>query len=227
MEIKYYGHSTFGLTNAAGETLLIDPYLDANPQAPVKSDQVRAEYIALSHAHGDHCADTYKIAKRCGSLIIAVSELASLISAKGYKTYAMQIGGGHSFPFGRIKFTQALHGSQTPDGQYAGLAAGILIWMDGVCVYHTGDTGLFYDMKLIGDMNKVDYMLLPIGDNYTMGPDDALKAVELVSPRVAIPMHYNTWPLIAADPEVFASKVRSQGRECLILKPGGEISVSS
>ena len=223
MKLRFLGHSAFALTSAAGQTVLIDPYLDDSPVAPVKSDQIKADYIILSHAHGDHLGDSFKIAKRCGAIIICVSELASYVAGKGFQAQALQIGGGQNFPFGRVQLTQALHGSRTPEGHYAGLAAGILVWMDGVCVYHTGDTGLFYDMKLIGEMHPIDYMLLPIGDKYTMGVDDAAKAVELAQPRVAIPMHYNTWEAVAADPEAFAAKVRALGRECAILKPGDEI----
>jgi len=116
-----------------------------------------------------------------------------------------------------------LHGSNTPDGHYAGPAAGILLWVDDSCIYHCGDTGLFGDMKLIGEMNSVDYMLVPIGDNFTMGPEDAIKAVEFVSPKIIIPIHYNTWPLIQVDAEAFAEKVKALGKECILLKPGEEI----
>ncbi len=223
MMIKYLGHSAFEIACNDGIKILIDPFLDGNPISPAKSDDVQADFIVLTHAHGDHLGDAFKIAKRCDSLIICVSELAGYVKSKGFNSHAMHIGGAHVFPFGRLKFTFAMHGSQTPEGNYAGLAAGVLLWVDGVCIYHTGDTGLFYDMKLIGEMNSVDYMLLPIGDNYTMGIDDAVKAVELVKPRIAIPMHYNTFPLIAADPQEFADKVRAQGGECLILKPGESV----
>lgn len=225
MILRFLGHSAFSLLSGSGHRVLIDPYLDGNPQAPVRADQLTADFIILSHAHGDHLGDTIGIAKRCGALVICVAELAGYLAAKGLRTHAMQIGGAHDFPFGRVKFTPAWHGSQTPDGHYAGLAAGILIWMDGVCVYHAGDTGLFYGMKLIGEMNRIDLFIVPIGDNYTMGIEDALKAVELVNPRVVIPMHYNTWPVIAADPEAFAAQVRSMGKECLVLQPGEEIRV--
>ncbi len=223
MKLKYLGHSGFALLSAAGHRVLIDPYLDNNPQAPVKSGAIDADYIIPTHAHGDHLGDSLAIAKRCGSLLICVAELAGYLSGKGLKPHPMQIGGGHEFPFGRVKLTPAWHGSLTPDGSYAGLAAGVLVWMDGICVYHAGDTGLFGDMKLIGEMNKVDYFLVPIGDNFTMGPEDALKAVEFVQPRVVIPMHYNTWPVINTDPQAFAARVRDQGKECQVLNPGEEI----
>ncbi len=225
MKLKFYGHSAFSLVNDAGQKVLIDPYLDHNPQSPVKSDAVEADFIIPTHAHGDHLGDAVKIAKRCGSTFICVAELAGYLSSAGFQAHAMQIGGSHAFPFGRVKLTPAWHGSLTPDGRYAGPAAGVLVWMDGVCVYHAGDTGLFYDMKLIAEMNKVDCFLVPIGDNFTMGCEDALKAVEFVNPRLVVPMHYNTWPVIAADPEIFAAGVRALGKECLVLKPGEEIQV--
>ena len=223
MKLRFLGHSAFALRDEAGHTVLIDPYLDHNPQAAAKSEAVDADFIAITHAHGDHLGDATKIASRCGSLIICVAELAGYLAQAGYQTHAMQIGGSHAFPFGRLKLTPAWHGSLTPDGRYGGPAAGILIWMDGVCLYHAGDTGLFYDMKLIGEMNRVDYFLVPIGDNFTMGPEDALKAVEFVDPREVIPMHYNTWPVVSADPEDFAAKVGALGKKCLPLKPGEEI----
>ncbi|MBW6514753.1 MAG: metal-dependent hydrolase [Candidatus Syntrophosphaera sp.] len=223
MKLRFLGHSAFEVKTGSGHTVLIDPYLDDNPVAAAKSGQVEADFIIPTHAHGDHLGDTFKIAQRCGSLIICVAELAGYCTRKGFKAHAMQIGGARDFPFGRLKFTPAWHGSKTPDGEYAGLAAGILLWVDGTCIYHAGDTGLFYDMKLIGEMNKVDYMLVPIGDNYTMGIDDAVKAVEFVRPRVAIPIHYNTWPVIEADPQVFADKVEALGASCLVLKPGDSV----
>ncbi len=220
MKLRFLGHSAFELVAEAGTRILIDPWLDGNPAATVGSKDLKADYILVTHAHGDHLGDTIKIAERCGAEVICVAELASYLKAKGLQTHAMQIGGAHEFPFGRVKLTQALHGSQTPDGHYAGLAAGALIWLDGVCVYHTGDTGLFSDLKLIGELSQVDLMLLPIGDNYTMGVEDAIKAVELVRPQTAVPMHYNTWPALAADAERFAAGVRAMGTQCRILKPG-------
>lgn len=137
----------------------------------------------------------------------------------------MHIGGGHNFDFGRVKFTIAHHGSMTNDGYYGGEPSGVILTIDGKVLYHTGDTGLFYDMKLIGEINKIDYMLLPIGDNYTMGIDDAVKAVELANPKVAVPMHYNTFPVIAADPNEFKDKVNNIGKECIVLQFGEEIEL--
>ena len=151
--------------------------------------------------------------------------MADYCQSKGFKAHSMHIGGGHNFDFGRIKFTIAHHGTKTSDNFYAGAPAGVIISADGKNVYHTGDTGLFYDMKLIGEMTSLDYMLLPIGDNYTMGITDAVKAVELASPKVAIPMHYNTFPVIAADPNEFVKLVKAKGKNAFVLNFGEEIEL--
>ena len=225
MKLRYFSHSAFQITTANGKKILIDPFLDDNPTSPVKSNEVTADYIVLTHAHGDHLGDTFKIAKRCNSKVIAVNELANYCSGKGADTHNMHIGGSKEFDFGRIKFTIAHHGSQTPDGKYAGEPAGVLLTIDGKTVYHTGDTSLFYDMKLIGEMNPVDYMLLPIGDNFTMGITDAVKAVELVNPKNVIPMHYKTFPVIDADPMEFKTKVEKSGKPCRVLQFGEEIEL--
>jgi len=223
MKLKYFSHSSFQITTDSGQVLLIDPFLDDNPTSPVRSDDVSADYIILTHGHGDHIGDSFKIAKRCDPLFICVNELANYCSDKGFRAHNMHIGGAHLFDFGRLKFTIAHHGSMTPDNTYAGEPAGILLTIDQKTVYHTGDTGLFYDMKLIGEINSIDYMLLPIGDNFTMGIDDAVKAVELTCPKTAIPMHYNTFPVIEADPSEFANKVAAKGFKAQVMNYGEEI----
>lgn len=225
MKLKYLSHSGFLLTLDDGKKIVIDPFLDGNPVAPLTSDQIDADYIILTHGHGDHLGDSFKIADRCSPLFICVNELADYCAGKGYKAHNMHIGGGYNFDFGRVKFTIAHHGSKTPDGEYAGESAGVLVTVEGKTIYHTGDTGLFYDMKLIGEMNKIDYMMLPIGDNFTMGIDDAVKAVELCNPSVAIPMHYNTFPLIEADPNEFAEKITKLGKNAKVLEFGQEIEI--
>ena len=225
MKLRYFSHSAFQLTTSVGKKILIDPFLSGNPTSPVKAHDVEADYIILTHAHGDHIGDAFEIAKRCKSTFICVNELAEYCKSKGFNAHNMHIGGGHNFEFGRVKFTIAHHGSLTPDNQYAGEPAGVIISADCKNVYHTGDTGLFYDMKLIGEMNPVDYMLLPIGDNYTMGIKDAVKAVELTNPKVAIPMHFNTFPVIKSDPEQFKINVESFGKKCVIMQPGEEIDL--
>lgn len=220
MRLTYLGHSAFKIETAAGQSLLIDPYLDGNALAPLKSSDLKADYILLTHAHGDHIGDAFKIADPESTLFICVSELARYIGSRGFKAHAMHIGGAHDFPFGRVKLTIAHHGSLTLDGQYGGPAAGIVLTVDEKTIYHCGDTGLFLDMQLIGERDPIDIMLVPIGDNFTMGIPDAVKAVELVRPQLAIPMHYNTFPLIKADPEDFSRRCASLGFACRVLKPG-------
>ncbi len=225
MKLKYFSHSSFQITTNSGKKILIDPFLDGNPTSPVKAADVDAEYIILTHAHGDHIGDSFSIAKRCGSSFICVNELADYCKAKGFEAHNMHIGGGYDFEFGRVKFTIAHHGSMTPDNTYAGEPAGVIVSIDGKNIYHTGDTGLFYDMKLIGEMTPIDYMLLPIGDNFTMGITDAVKAVELTVPKVAIPMHYNTFPVIDADPNGFKTKAEAKGVKCIVMEYGEEIDL--
>jgi L-ascorbate metabolism protein UlaG (beta-lactamase superfamily) len=225
MKLRYFSHAAYQITTPQGKNILIDPFLDDNPTSPVKSDDVKADYIILTHAHGDHFGDTLKIAKRDNATIIAVNELALYCQSKGATAHNMHIGGSHTFDFGKVKFTIAHHGSMTPDGHYAGDPAGVLLFINGKTIYHTGDTGLFLDMKLIGEMNKIDYLLIPIGDNYTMGIDDAVKAVEFIKPSTVFPNHYNTWPVISAEPELFKSKLENINVNCRVLQYGEEIEL--
>jgi L-ascorbate metabolism protein UlaG (beta-lactamase superfamily) len=225
MKLRYLSHSAFQLTTDSGISILIDPFITGNPTAPVKADSLDANYIILTHGHGDHIGDSFDIAKRCDSTFICVNELADYCSANGYKAHNMHIGGGYNFEFGRVKFTIAHHGSKTPDNVYAGEPSGVILSIEGKNIYHTGDTGLFYDMKLIGEMNPIDYMMLPIGDNFTMGITDAVKAVELTNPKVAIPMHYNTFPVIEADPNEFKKRVELMGKKSIVIGYGEEIEL--
>ncbi len=225
MKLKYFSHSAFQITTDDNKSILIDPFLDDNPTSPVKSDEVTADFIILTHAHGDHLGDTFKIAKKTSPLIIAVNELADYVASNGFKAHNMHIGGAHEFDFGRVKFTIAHHGSITPDGKYAGEPAGVLVTINGKTIYHAGDTGLFYDMKLIGEMNDIDYFLVPIGDNFTMGIEDAVKATEFVNPKTVIPMHYNTFSVINADPNEFKTKAEAKGFNVKVMEYGEEIDL--
>lgn len=225
MKIKYFAHSAFQFTTNEGKIILIDPFLDDNPNSPVKSADVKADFIILTHAHGDHLGDAFKIAEKSNSLFICVNELANYCAEKGFNAHNMHIGGAYNFDFGRLKFTIAHHGSVTPDNIYGGEAAGVVLSIDGKKIYYTGDTGLFLDMKLIGELDEIDHMMVPIGDNFTMGISDALKAVEFVNPKVVTPMHYNTFPVIKADPQEFKTKVEEMGKECIVFEYGQEIEI--
>ena len=220
--VQYLSHSCF-LVKAGGRTLLIDPFFTGNPRATVKAADIRADYVLLSHGHGDHLGDGLEIAKRCQATVIAANELAIYCTMKGVSAHPMHIGGGWDFDFGRVKLTIAHHSSSVAcsDGfECIGNPCGFLIMAEGKTLYHAGDTGLFYDMKLIGEMHPVDLALLPIGDNFTMGVDDAIKAVELMRPKQAVPMHYDTFDLIKADPNKFAAGAERHGAKVTILRIG-------
>lgn len=225
MIIQYLGHSAFRLVTDQGIRILIDPYLDKNPLATIAAMQLKAEYIIVTHAHGDHLGDTFSIADTQKTTIVCVSELANIISKKGYKVHAMQIGGAFQFEFGRVKLVQALHGSVTPDGNYGGLAAGIVLTINGTSIYHCGDTGLFGDMQLIGQLNKIHYLLIPIGGNYTMDIEDAAYAVGLIKPVLSIPMHYNTFPVIRVNPQDFVDKLETMGYKGKVMAIGEEMEL--
>lgn len=224
MNLLFLGHSAFQITTDSDHSILIDPYMQANPLCPVKPRDIKVDYIILTHAHGDHLGDAEIIGRR-DNTFICVSELAVYLVKKGLKTHAMQIGGSYKFSFGTVKLTPALHGSMTPDGQYAGLAAGAIIFADGKTIYHTGDTGIFGDMKHIGEMYDIDYLLIPIGGNYTMDIKDAALATSWIKPKIVIPMHYNTFPLIETDPEVFSRSVSEYGIKCQIMTPGERLTL--
>jgi len=220
VRITYHSHACFGI-DAGGTHLLIDPFLTGNPLADVSAEQVAADYILVSHGHGDHVGDTVAIAQRTGAKTISNFEIQSWLLAQGVEdAHPLHIGGGFDFPFGRVKLTIAHHGSMLPDGSYGGNPAGFLLTLEEKKIYHACDTGLFYDMKLIGE-EGLDLAILPIGDNFTMGPDDALRAVKLLAPKVVIPIHYDTFDVIKQDPHAFAGRVEVEtSAQCVVLKAG-------
>ncbi len=224
-KLTWYGHAAFRL-EVAGKDVLIDPYLSGNPLAPVQADELTPNYILISHGHGDHVGDAVAIAKRAQALVISNFEIASWFEAQGVEAHGQHIGGGHTFPFGYLKLTQAVHGSALPDGSYGGNPAGFLLTTpEGKRIYFACDTGLFGDMRLIGE-EGIDLALLPIGDNYTMGPQDALRAVKLIQPKHVIPVHYNTFDLIAQDADKWAERVRAEtSAEPHVIKPGESFDV--
>ncbi|MFU8892415.1 MAG: metal-dependent hydrolase [Luteolibacter sp.] len=222
MKITYLGHSGF-LIETASSRIAIDPFLTGNPVATMKASDVKCDYLILTHGHEDHSGDAEEIAKANDATLIANHEIAMFFAAKGVaKTHGMNPGGGFHFPFGRVKMTVAHHSSSMNAGAntlYMGVACGVVIEADGLRVYHAGDTALFSDMRLIA-RGGIDLALLPIGDNYTMGPDDALDALELLKPSITVPIHYNTWPPIAQDAEKFAGEAAASGHEVNVLAPG-------
>ncbi len=224
IKLTYHGHSAFEL-KAGDHNIIIDPFINGNKHAKIKPADIKADFIVLTHAHGDHLGDTLEIAKNNNATVIAVNELADHLDGKGLKVHNMHIGGAYNFPFGRLKFTIAHHGSSTNEGLYMGEPAGVVLTIDGKNIYHAGDTGLFLDMKLIGEMNPLDAAIVPIGDNFTMGIDDAVKAIEFLNPKLAIPMHYETFDVISADPNEFKRKVESIGKKCTVIPFGESIEI--
>jgi len=221
--LTWHGHATFTLVTDAGQRIMFDPYLDDNPVADVKSSEVGPlDYILCSHGHFDHFADAIGLARRTGATLVGTFELVAFAQSRGVqKGHAMNVGGGHRFDFGYLKLTPALHTGTVmgdDEGRYTATPVGFLLDLGGKRLYHSGDSALIMDMQLL--RGQVDIALLPIGDNFTMGPEDAARAVEFIQPRVVIPMHYNTWDLIAQDPASFRERIAGRA-EVVVLEPGG------
>lgn len=221
--ITWHGHATYAL-DIDGTPVVVDPFFAPNnPAAKVTAGEVDAAFILQTHGHGDHIADTVALAKRTGALVIGNFEICNWLNSQGHEnTHALNIGGGHDFDFGRVTMTRALHSSGLPDGSYGGDPGGFVITASGRKIYIAGDTALFSDMALIGRAADIDLAVLPIGDNYTMGPDDALYALDYVKPRIVIPGHYNTWPLIAQDAHAWAERVRRETETRPVVLEVGE-----
>ncbi len=223
-KLTWFGHAAIGI-EVDQTHLLIDPFLSENPVASIAPEDVQADYILISHGHGDHIGDAVEIARRTNALVISNFEIASWFQDQGLKAHAQHIGGGYPHPFGYLKLTIAHHGSALPDGTYGGNPTGFL-WVTpaGEKIYLACDTGLFGDMRLIGE-EGIDLAVLPIGDNFTMGPDDALRAVKMIEPRYVIPVHYNTFDLIKQDPQDWAARVMAETSAIAhVLQPGETFS---
>ncbi|MGN7412951.1 metal-dependent hydrolase [Paenibacillus sp. SAF-068] len=222
MKISYHAHSVVKIeTN--GKTILIDPFITGNSNTDLNAATVQADVILLTHGHGDHVGDTVAIAKRNDALVIASPELADMLGWEGVRTHPMSIGGAYTFDFGKVKLTQAFHSSSyvNPQAQtiiYTGMPTGILFSSEGKTIYHAGDTGLFYDMKVIGERNDIDLAFLPIGDNHTMGPEDAALATDWLQAKQVVPIHFNTFPLIQQDPHSFVELLPNGVGQ--VLEPG-------
>lgn len=229
MKVSYHGHSVVKIeTN--GTTILIDPFITGNANTDLDAASIQADVILLTHGHGDHVGDTVDIAKRNNALVIASAELADVLGWEGVRTHAMSIGGAYTFDFGKVKLNQAFHSSSyvNPETRtiiYTGMPTGILFTAEGKTIYHAGDTGLFYDMKVIGERNDIDLAFLPIGDNHTMGPEDAAVATDWLQAKQVVPIHFNTFPYIQQDPHYFVSLL--EDGVGVVLEPGEAIHLSS
>lgn len=226
MQISYHGHSIVKI-KTGDQTILIDPFINGNQLTDLIVKEERPDVILLTHGHNDHVGDTVAIAKACDALVVAPNELAVYLGWQGLRTHGMNIGGACEFDFGTVKYTKAFHSSSytTADNEfiYTGMPAGILFTSEGKTIYHAGDTSLFGDMEMIGKRHPIDVAFLPIGDNFTMGPEDAAYAVELLNPKLAVPIHYNTFPPIVQDPENFKQLVHDH--EVTIMEVGDSIEL--
>ena len=227
ISVHYLGHSCFLITTPKAK-ILIDPFLTGNPKAAAKAEDVECDFILVSHAHADHFGDAVAIAKRTGATIVASYELALYAGSQGAKVHPMGCGGGKDFSFGRVQLTIAHHTSSVdgPSGSVmVGAPVGFLITAEDRVIFFAGDTALTMDMQLLGDRKPIDLALLPIGDNFTMGPEDAAEAVRLLKPKLSVPMHYNTFEMIQVDPGVFAREAGKHGYQVEVMQPGASISL--
>lgn len=220
MKLTFIGHACF-MVEEGDYSLLIDPFIEGNPQAKIKAKDLHPTHIFVSHGHGDHKGDAVEIAKNTKARVITTNELGEEFGKEGIDAIAGHIGGKAKTEFGSVKYFQAFHGS----GIAGGFACGFIIEIAGKKIYHAGDTGLTKDMELLKREN-IDYALLPIGDFYTMGPEDALEAVKMIEPKNVIPMHYNTFPGIAQNPNLFKTAVENEtNAKVTVLNPNESINI--
>ncbi len=219
--LTFLGHAAF-LIESGDAAIAIDPFLTGNPVAARDAKDLVCQYIALTHGHADHLGDTVAIATANKATVFAAFEIAEFLGQHGVTAEPGNPGGRIVTDFGWVAFTQAFH-SSSYNGQYMGMPCGVVVHIGGVTVYHCGDTALFSDMKLIGELYQPDMALIPIGDRFTMGPELASRAAEWIRPKIAVPMHYKTWPLLASDASGFTPK----GVEVRVMEPGASLSFPS
>ncbi|MFV0559459.1 MAG: metal-dependent hydrolase [Enterococcus sp.] len=213
MQITYHGHSCLSLV-VANERIMIDPFITGNPLSDLTVEDVRVDWLLITHGHGDHIGDMIQLAKNNDAVIIGSAEIATYAQNQGVRAHGMNIGGTYTFPFGKVKMVYAQHSSgYTVDGvtHYMGEAAGYILESEGVTIYHAGDTAYYSDMQLIGEDFSIDCAFLPIGDNYTMGISDAVRAVKSIQAKKVIPIHYNTFEEIKQNPEDFTKRLAGKG----------------
>lgn len=210
LQLTWLGHATW-LLQTSNHKILIDPFIGDNPSSTVSVGEIDADHILLTHGHFDHVADAAEIANRCNAMLVANYEIATWFAEKhGVKnTLGMNLGGAATLPFGKVKMTLAWHSSQLPDGSYGGNPGGYIVEIDSKKLYFAGDTALFTDMVLIGSTG-LDAAVLPIGDLFTMGPEDSIEATKLLKPKMVIPAHYNTWPPIEQDAAAWSKLVEQK-----------------
>ncbi|PKP50226.1 MAG: metal-dependent hydrolase [Bacteroidetes bacterium HGW-Bacteroidetes-12] len=226
MEITFYGHACFSI-KTKGKTILFDPFISPNPKAKsVDVNKLTPDYILISHGHEDHLADAETIAKNADATLVSNFEIVTWYQKKGItKVHPMNHGGSWSFDFGTVKYTNAVHSSMMPDGSYGGNPGGFLIKNDEISFYYSGDTALTMDMKLIENSEKLDFAVLPIGDNFTMGIDDAIIASDFINCNKIIGVHYDTFGYIEINHKKAIEKFKAKGKELILLNIGQELEI--
>ena len=225
MDITYYGHASFGVHYHSCD-LVFDPFIRPNEKASgIDVSSIKANHILVSHGHEDHVADVETIAKNNDATVVSNFEIVSWFEKKGVSGHPMNFGGSWDFDFGKVKYVQAAHSSVLPDGSYGGNPGGFVVEIEGYTFYYAGDTALSYDMKLIGELHNLDFAFLPIGDNFTMGVDDAVRAADFIHCKKIIGMHYDTFGYIEIDHNQAKQTFAKAGIELTLMEIGQTINL--